>query len=118
MVAILAASPQALEGAVAALRENDQAALIQGDLAVLTSGRVTSYRAAPTYTVGLLPFWLYPSFLLRDQPYAIVLLMLGGCVILGLALYWAMSRKAAVRMIRPRTGAAPAQPPIQPPATR
>ncbi len=118
MVAIMAASPQALEGAVAALRDNDQAALIQGDLAVLTSGKVTSYRAAPGYTVGSLPFWLYPSYALRDQPYAIVLLMIGGCVVLGLALFWAMNRKAGVRISRHRPGMPPAQPPIQPPATR
>jgi len=64
---------------------------------------VTSYRVGGTYTTGRLPFWLWPSWVLRDQPYGIIGLMLIGCILLGLALYWAMRRRAAVRLVqRPR----------------
>jgi cellulose synthase (UDP-forming) len=98
LVAVLAASPQALEGAVAAMRDDTQASLIQGDLALLTGGKVTSYRVTEPYTVGTLPLWLYPSYVLRDQPYLVVILMLGGCILLGLAIYWAMRRRAGTRL--------------------
>jgi cellulose synthase (UDP-forming) len=100
VVAILAASPQALEGVITTLRDNEQSPLIQGDLALLSGGHVTSYRVGPYYTVGTLPFWLYPSYLLRDQPFGIVLLMLVGCIFAGLALFWAMRRRADVRMLQ------------------
>jgi len=98
VVAMLAGSPQTLEASVTALRDPDQAALIQGDLALMSGNQVTSYRIADPYTVGNLPFWLYPTWLLRDSPYGIVALMIGGCVLLGLALYWAMRRRAGGRL--------------------
>ncbi len=98
VVAMLAGSPQSLESAVTLLRDTAQAPLIQGDLALLSGGQVTSYRVADAYTVGTLPFWLYPSWLLADSPYGIIAIMLGGCVLLGLALYWAMRRRAGGRL--------------------
>jgi cellulose synthase (UDP-forming) len=98
VVAIIGGSPESLEGAVASLADSDQAALIQGDLSILTTGKVTSYRVAEPYTVGTLPFWLYPSYILRDQPYAIVLLMLVASLMCGSALYLMMRRRTSVRL--------------------
>ena len=98
MVAIVAAAPQGLEGVITTFRDSEQAPLIQGDLALLTGGRVTSYRVGSVYTVGTLPFWLWPSWALRDQPFSIVIVMLVGCFLLGLALYWAMRRRASGRL--------------------
>ncbi len=97
VVALLAVSPQALGGAVAALRDSEQAPRIQGDLAILSGGAVTAYRVGDTYTVGRLPPWIYPSWLLRDQPLGIVGIMLAGCFLAGLAFYGALRRKAARR---------------------
>ena len=98
LVALLAGSPQVLETMVSTLRDTEQAPLLQGDLAIMTANKVTSYRVGASYTVGSLPFWLYPSWVLRDQPYAIVILMLIGCALLGFALYWALRRRANGRM--------------------
>ncbi len=103
VVAILAGTPQGLEGAVATMRDPDQSALIQGDLSILSGGQVTSYRVTTPYTVGSLPFWLYPSYVLRDQPYGVVLLMVIGCLFCGVSLYWAMRRRAVVRMTEATT---------------
>ncbi len=98
VVAILASAPQAVIGAVASLRDKEQAPLIQGDLALLSGGHVTSFRVAPTYTVGHLPLWMWPGWLLRDQPLGAVLAMLGGVALLGLALHAALRRRAAARL--------------------
>ncbi len=103
MIAILAAEPQGLDGVVATFRDTTKAPLIQGDMALLSGDQVTSYRVGQTYTVGRLPFWLWPSWILRDQPYGVVGLMLVGCALLGLALYWAMRRRSSARLLqRPR----------------
>jgi cellulose synthase (UDP-forming) len=107
VVAILAASPQSLDGAVNTLRDSTRSALIQGDLSVLSGSQVTAYRVSDVYTVGSLPFWLYPSYVLRDQPFSVVIVMLVGCLLGGLALYWAMRRRAIVRL-------APSTPPNSP----
>ena len=98
VVAILAASPDALTNAVAAISDDAQVAQVQGDLALLTAGKVTAYRVTEPYTVGTLPLWLYPSYFLRDQPYLVVILMIGGCLLLGLAIYAAMRRRAGTRL--------------------
>lgn len=97
VVALLAASPEALDGVVTALRDSEQAPRIQGDLAILSGGAVTAYRVGSTYTVGRLPPWVYPSWLLRDQPLGIVGVMLVGCALAALAFYGALRRKAAAR---------------------
>jgi cellulose synthase (UDP-forming) len=101
VVAILATAPEAVARVVASLRDPEQAPLIQGDLALLEVGRVTSYRVAPTYTVGHLPLWMWPGWKLRDQPLGAVLVMLAGVLMLGLAWHAAMRRRAAARLSQP-----------------
>jgi cellulose synthase (UDP-forming) len=103
VVAILATRSEVLEGAVANLRDSEQSALIQGDLAILSGERTTAYRVADPYTVGHLPLWLYPSYVLRDQPFGVVLLMLMGCFLGGTAIFWAMRRRAAQRLATTQT---------------
>ena len=98
VVAVMAAAPQALEGVVASLRDTQQAPLIQGDLALLSNNRVASFRVTTPYTVGALPFWMWPGWYLRDQPYALVVLTLVGCFLLGSAMFWAMRRRAGRRL--------------------
>lgn len=98
VVAVLGGSSQALDAAVAGIRDSEQSAFIQGDLAIMTANRVTSYRVAEPYTVGDLPLWLYPSYFLRDQPYLIVLMLLVASLGTGMALFWAMKRRTAVRL--------------------
>ncbi len=102
VVAILAGGPAGLDEALRDLRDAAQARLIHGDLALLSGGTVTSYRVGPTYTVGSLPFWLWPSWYLRDQPLAAFGVLIGGCLVLGLALFWMMRRRVAGRLPPPR----------------
>ena len=60
---------------------------IQGDLALLSGGKMASYRAGGTYTVGSLPLWLWPEWWLQDQPGAIIAIMIGAAAGLGLCLF-------------------------------
>ncbi len=103
VVAVLAAAPQGLEGVISTFRDTTQAPLIQGDLSLITGGRATSYRVGATYAVGSLPLWLWPSWALRDQPFGIVAVMLGGCLLCGAALFWAMRRRAGNRLSQSST---------------
>jgi cellulose synthase (UDP-forming) len=98
VVVLLAGSGETLETAVASVRDSETSAFVQGDLSILTTGKVTSYRVSQTYTVGSLPFWLWPSYLLRDQAYMVVVLMLAGAVLCGTALFWLMRRRVHSRL--------------------
>jgi cellulose synthase (UDP-forming) len=100
VVAVLGGSPAAVDGIVTTLRDPDQAPLIQGDLALLGGGRFSSFRVGTTYTVGTLPFWLYPSWLLHDQPIGIVGVMVIGCLLVALFYFFALRRRAALRTRR------------------
>ncbi len=97
VVAVLGASPDAVQAVVTALRDPDQAPLIQGDLALSTAGKFQSYRVGGEYTVGGLPVWLYPSWLLRDQPLGIVVVMVIGSALIAVFYFYALRRRAALR---------------------
>ena len=97
VVAVLGASPGAVEAVVTALRDPDQAPLIQGDLALSSGGKFQSYRVGGDYTVGRLPVWLYPSWLLRDQPLGIVAVMVLGSILIAVFYFFALRRRAALR---------------------
>ena len=105
VVALLAGSPQGLEAMVEAMRNARQAPDIQGDLALLAGGTVTSYRGGGTYTVGELPFWLWPEWWLQDKPAAIFGIMLLAAAVMGTCLYrvfrWQASRRVARRRATP-----------------
>ncbi len=81
MVALLGGSPEAVNALVTTLRDPDQAVLVQGDLALLSGGRFTSYRVGKHYAEGQLPFWAYPALLLRQSPIGIV-----GIIVIALIL--------------------------------
>jgi cellulose synthase (UDP-forming) len=98
VVALLAGTPQGLGGIVSTFRDPAVNPLIQGDLSVVSGGQVSSFRIGNTYTVGWIPFWIWPSYLLRDQPFTIVLVMILGCVILTLALHLTLKRRAMTRL--------------------
>jgi cellulose synthase (UDP-forming) len=97
LVAILAARPQGLDGIVATLRDPTLSPAIQGDLSLLSGGQVTSYQVGPTYTVGHLPLWIWPGYLLGAQPILTVIVLLIGCLLVGQALFWAMRRRGGGR---------------------
>jgi cellulose synthase (UDP-forming) len=98
VVALLAGTPQGLDGILSAFRDPTQNPLIQGDFSIVSGGQVSSYRIGPTYTVGWIPIWIWPSYLLHDQPITIVLVMIVGCIILTLALHTTLRRRAMTRL--------------------
>ncbi len=100
VVAILGDTPPAIDNIVTMLRDPDQAPLVQGDLALFGGGRFTSYRVGSEYTVGTLPFWLYPAWLFRGQPLAIIGVMIIGCILIAIFYFFAIRRRAALRMQR------------------
>jgi cellulose synthase (UDP-forming) len=104
VLAVLAGEPQGLDAMVNALDDPVLVPDIQGDLALLSAGRMTSWRAGPTYAVGYLPPWLWPDWLLRDRPLWILLIMVMSAVLLGLALLRTLLARAATRIGRRRQG--------------
>ena len=100
IVALLGGTPAAIGDLVTALRDPDQVPLVRGDLALLTGGRFSSYRVGSEYTSGTLPPWLYPAWLLRDQPLAIVGIMIVGSMLVGVFYFFALRRHAARRNAR------------------
>jgi cellulose synthase (UDP-forming) len=97
VVALLGGSADAVESLVISMRDPDQAPLIQGDMSLLSGGRFTSYRVGNQYTSGRLPFWLYPSWILRDQPLGIVGVMVIGSILVAVFYFFALRRRAALR---------------------
>ena len=102
VVALLGGSPQAVESLVQAMRDPKLVPDIQGDLALLSGGTVTAYRAGPTYTVGSLPLWLLPEWWLRDRPGAVVLIMFAAAAVMGTCLYRVLRWRAGRRVARGR----------------
>ena len=84
LVALLAGSPSALDALDAALTDPAQAALVQGDLAVVAGGKITASRAGETWEVGTRPppasAWtgLEGS---HARPFGLAALMVGGCAL-------------------------------------
>ena len=97
VVALLGGSPEAVNALVTTLRDPDQALLVQGDLALLSGSRFTSYRVGSEYTEGSLPFWSYPAQLLRRSP-------IGLAGIIAIALVLAVVLNLALRRRKNRNG--------------
>ncbi len=101
LVALLAGEPQGLDAMVAALGDSRLVPDIQGDLTLLAGGHVTSWRTGPGYTVGFIPPWLWPDWLLRDDPLWILGLMVISAGLLGMALLrvrvWSAARRIGWR---------------------
>ncbi len=97
VVALLAGAPRTLARIADTLDDSEQAALVQGDLSVLSGGKITSYRVGPLYTVGTLPPWIWPSWALRDQPLGLLALAAAGSALLGWVLFQALRSRARSR---------------------
>jgi cellulose synthase (UDP-forming) len=108
VVAVLAGSPQGLDGFVDAMRDARLVPNIQGDLALLAGGVMTSYRSGSTYTVGSLPLWLWPEWWLQDEPVVVIFIMVIGATALALCLYRLLNWRARRRSAQaPAIGARP-----------
>ena len=98
VVALMAGTPQGLSGIISTFRDPVVNPLIQGDLSLVSGGQVSSFRIGSSYTVGWIPFWIWPSYLLQGQPFTIVLVMVLGCIILTIALHVTLQRRATTRL--------------------
>ena len=98
VIALTGASPQGMEAMVGALRDPDQQPRIQGDVALLSGGRVEAFRISRDYAVGSLPIWLWPQLYLGHRPDLILALLVGAALLLAIPAYWAMRRRAATRL--------------------
>ncbi|MFC7610130.1 hypothetical protein [Teichococcus aestuarii] len=85
-----------------ALRDPALVPLIQGDLALLSGGRVTSFKTTASYTLGDLPLHLWPQFWLGKRPDMLLGLALLASLLIAIPTYWLLRRRAA-RRLRTRT---------------
>jgi len=102
VVALTGSTPAGMDAMLTSLRDAEQLPRIQGDVAVLSGGRVEGFRLGSTYTVGALPLWLWPQHYLADQPLAVLGLMLLAAFLVAAPLFWVLRRRAALRL-RART---------------
>ncbi|MCK8784319.1 UDP-forming cellulose synthase catalytic subunit [Roseomonas sp. NAR14] len=102
VLALTGATPQAVEQMLAVLRDPNQLSRIQGDLAILSGGQVSSFRVGGTYAVGSLPFWLWPQYWLGGRPELLLASAMLAAMLISIPIYWAMRRRAA-RRLRART---------------
>jgi cellulose synthase (UDP-forming) len=102
VVAVLAGAPQGLISMAQALRDEQMLPHIQGDLALLNGGTIAAYRVGGTYTVGHLPIWLWPEWLLQDRPLSTVVLLLGASMLVAFTLYRLVRGKAHRRIAQSR----------------
>ena len=102
VVALSGSTPAAVDAMVQALRDPEQLPRVQGDMVLLTGGRVQGYALGNRYTVGWLPFWLWPQYLLGDSPLGLLVLLGIAPLLMGGPVYWVLRRRAA-RRLRERT---------------
>ncbi|WP_419899648.1 UDP-forming cellulose synthase catalytic subunit [Roseomonas sp. USHLN139] len=102
VIALTGTNPQGMESMVTALRDPEMLPRIQGDLALLSGGRMTSYKVNRNYTVGHLPVHLMPQFWLGKRPDLLLGLVLVAALCIAIPTYWLLRRRAALRL-RTRT---------------
>ncbi|NKE44533.1 UDP-forming cellulose synthase catalytic subunit [Roseomonas frigidaquae] len=102
VVALTGTTSQGLEQMLAALRDPEQSPRVQGDLALLSAGRITGFTLGNHYTVGTLPPYIWPQYFLQTRPDLLLLLLAIACAIIAVPAYWALRRRAAIRL-RTRT---------------
>jgi hypothetical protein len=102
VLVLTGASATGLEEMVLALRDPEQLPRVQGDLALLSGGRIQGYRLGSSYTTGRLPPWLWPQLYLSSSPAGLLGILALAIVLLAAPLYWVLRRRA-VQRLRMRT---------------
>jgi cellulose synthase (UDP-forming) len=98
VVALTGSSPAGMEAMLTALRDPEQVPRVQGDTALLSGGRVQAFRVSSTYTTGRLPPWLWPEYFMKDNPYALLGMLLVVLLLVPAPIYWVLRRRAAQRL--------------------
>ncbi|MXP62256.1 UDP-forming cellulose synthase catalytic subunit [Roseomonas sp. M0104] len=102
VVALTGTNPQGMEAMVNALGDSKQLSQIQGDLVMVSGGRLSAFKIKPNYTVGNLPLHLWPQYWLGKRPDLLLLLAAMAAICIAVPTYWALRRRAALRL-RTRT---------------
>lgn len=98
VVALMGATPGALDRLADALREPSRLSQLHGHVAVIDENdRITSHRADPTYTSGDLPWLAWLRWQLSDKPILLWLVMLGSIAALSMVMYVLLRRHALRR---------------------
>ncbi|MCW4590684.1 UDP-forming cellulose synthase catalytic subunit [Gluconacetobacter entanii] len=93
VVALMGDTPGRMHDLVMGLRSKADVPRIQGDLVLRNGDRLTSYRTAPTFTMGSLPWWMWLDWYLGTRPLTLYVLGLVGAGLVA---------SAAVRLLRRR----------------
>ncbi|MDN3567544.1 cellulose biosynthesis cyclic di-GMP-binding regulatory protein BcsB, partial [Paeniroseomonas aquatica] len=102
VLVLTGATPAGLEEMVQALGDAEQQPRIQGDLALLSGGRIQAFTLGDSYTTGSLPPWLWPQLYLSSSPAALLGTLALAVILLAAPLYWTLRRRA-VQRLRVRT---------------
>jgi len=102
VVALTGTTPGGMDAMLAALRDAEQSPRVQGDIAILSAGRVNAFTLGNRYTVGSLPPHVWPQFFFQTRPDLLLLLLVVASAIVAVPAYWALRRRAAMRL-RTRT---------------
>jgi cellulose synthase (UDP-forming) len=99
VVALTGATPAGVEAMVAALRDPQLQPRVQGDLALLTNGRMEGFRTgAATYEHGSLPPWLWPEYYLGHRPEVMLAVLALACLLIALPVRRYLRARAAQRL--------------------
>ncbi len=98
VVALTGVTPASIAALVAALRDPDLLPQVQGDVALLSGGRIAAFRASTPFTVGELPWWLWPQRWAGEKPVQALLILLAAGMLIGFPAYWVLRRRALSRL--------------------
>ncbi|MBC9209881.1 cellulose biosynthesis cyclic di-GMP-binding regulatory protein BcsB, partial [Roseomonas aerophila] len=98
VVALTGSNAQGMEAMVAALRDPLLLPRIQGDVAIVSAGRVSAFKVGSNYTVGYLPPWLWPQYYMGDRPEMLLGLVLLAALLVAVPTYWVLRRRSARRL--------------------
>ena len=98
VVAFTGDTPERIHDLVLSLRNKTDLPSLQGDVVIKNGDRFTSYRTAPTYTVGSLPLWVRADWYLSRHPFALYLTALAGAGLTALGV-WGWLRRLSRKRI-------------------
>jgi cellulose synthase (UDP-forming) len=102
VVALTGTTQAGLEEMLAALRDPEQAPRDPGRPGHPAGRPGERFNLGSRYTVGSLPPHVWPQYFLQTRPDLLVLLLFVAAAIVAIPAYWALRRRAAIRL-RTRT---------------
>jgi len=98
VVVATAATPEAMRELHATLFDREAAARMQGDLVVVSGGRVESFRVGPVFERGELPLLDRPRYWFGDRPEFLILFLVGAALAIALPAFFFLRRRARARL--------------------